>query len=164
MHGISKYKLIKIEDFDGTKAPIYTIEFEDGSTLFDNFIAENISSHRSEVLDIVDRIRSINAEVGLRAQYFKESEGAPGDGVCALYDKDESNLRLYCIKYGGVLLVLGSGGPKSKLIKALQEDKKLTEENYFMRQVSQDITQKMKDKDIKLLDSGFEGDLIFIVE
>lgn len=164
MHCISKYKLVKIKDFDGIKAPIYTIELEDGSTLFEKFVAENIESHHSEVLEILTRIKSINNDIGIRSHFFKENEGVLGDGVCALYDDEESNLRLYCIKYGSVLLVLGGGGIKSKLIRSLQEDDNLKEQNDYMRQVSQDITQKMKDRDIILLDSGFEGDLTFIMD
>lgn len=56
-----------------------------------------------------------------------------------------------------------AGGPKPKTIKALQEDEKLTEENYLMREVSQKIMDAMKERDIRWSADGMEliGDLNF---
>lgn len=79
--------------------------------------------------------------------FFKEKEGGPGDGVCALYD-EESKLRLYCIKYGTQLVVVGGGGPKPKTVRAFQEDEKLKEENYLLREISKQITEKIKTREI----------------
>ncbi|MBK6979124.1 MAG: hypothetical protein IPH28_20170 [Cytophagaceae bacterium] len=59
-----------------------------------------------------------------------------GDGVCALYDDPDRNLRLYCIRYGKQIVVLGGGGHKPKTIRALQEDEKLKQENYLIRNIS----------------------------
>jgi hypothetical protein len=110
----------------------------------------------------VGRLKTIGKETGAKQHFFKEKEGELGDGVCALYDEPQKDLRLYCIRYGKGLVVLGSGGYKSKDIKALQEDKKLTEENYFLRWLSKAITEKMKEREIGLTDDllDFEGELI----
>jgi hypothetical protein len=80
-----------------------------------------------------------------------------------LYDSPNSNLRLYCIRYGTQIVLLGNGGYKPKTIKSLQEDEKLTEENYLLRKLSKEITQKLKEKDITIINEGkdFEGDLTF---
>lgn len=72
-------------------------------------------------------------------------------------------MRLYCIRYGSQLIILGGGGPKPKDIRALQEDVKLTQENYFLRWLSDEITERIKNKDIKFTNDGldFVGDLKF---
>ena len=51
-------------------------------------------------------------------------------------------------------------------MKALQDSVKLTDENYFLREVSEHIRQKMKDKEIRFSDDelDFEGDLTFYTE
>jgi hypothetical protein len=73
----------------------------------------------------------------------------------------EYKLRLYCIRYGTQLVILGGGGHKN--VRALQDDKKLKDESYFLRELSQQITKKLRNKDIKFIDNGkdFEGDLEF---
>jgi hypothetical protein len=59
---------------------------------------------------------------GARATFFKEFEGSPGDGVCALYDMPGKQLRLYCIKFGMTAIILGGGGPKGKEVRSWQDD------------------------------------------
>ncbi len=68
--------------------------------------------------------------------------------VCALYDLPHSNLRLYCVRLGSSIIILGGGGPKSKNIRALQEDPKLTSENYLIRSISNMIHLQTKDREI----------------
>ena len=83
------------------------------------------------------------------------------DLVCALYDNPDRKLRLYCIRYGMSLIIVGGGGPKE--VRALQDDEKLTKENYTLRDVSDAILERMRDKDIKFSDDHqeLEGDLKF---
>jgi hypothetical protein len=111
----------------------------------------------------LSQLNSINNKTGARVGFFKEYEGKPGDGVCALYDRPNSKLRLYCIRYGMPLIVLGGGGEKPKNIKAFQENEKLTAENYLLRWLSEQITQRINDKDIQYTNDyqDFEGDLEF---
>ncbi|WP_396153351.1 hypothetical protein [Flavobacterium sp.] len=156
-------KLVKIDALSGNETSVYTLYIEDEKkTLFDLFLLENKNSHIEEVNDIVKRIQSIG-NVGAKEHFFKINEGNLGDGVCALYDSPNSNLRLYCIRYGTQIVLLGNGGYKPKTIKSLQEDEKLTEENYLLRKLSKEITQKLKEKDITIINEGkdFEGDLTF---
>jgi hypothetical protein len=158
------FEIVKLTDFSGEGATIYSVVLEnDEVTLLDHFIEENENHFPAEVKDIVKRIRTIGGTTGARSHFFKENEGIPGDGVCALYDHPDSNLRLYCIRYGSCAVILGGGGPKPKMIKALQEDEKLTEENYLMREVSQKIMDAMKERDIRWSADGMEliGDLNF---
>lgn len=160
-----RYKLVRISKLSGDEASIYTLvpESEDGNfqeSLFDTFVNENKDSHLSEIKNIVSRLRTIGNDTGARESFFKTKEGAPGDGVCALYDSPSKKLRLYCIRYGTELIVLGGGGPKN--VRTLQEDSKLKSENYFLRWLSDKITDCRNNGDLTFSSDfmDFEGDLI----
>lgn len=159
-----KFKILKINNLSGNKAGVYSVVLNgDEETLLNKFVCENEISFKSETKDILKRLYSIGHTTGARNQFFKEWEGKPGDGVCALYDNPDSNLRLYCICFGTQLIVVGSGGHKPKTIRALQEDVKLTEENSIIKEISQQITQRIKDKDIRFSPDylEFTGDITF---
>ena len=96
--------------------------------------------------------------------YFKLFEGKPGDGVAALYDKEEHKLRLYCIRYANTIIILGGGG--RKVTDAWQEDPELTDHVELMIRVSKEISERIRNKEIKFINNGhdFEGDLIFTNE
>ena len=143
------YEIVKLINLSGNKASVYAIKnLDTNETLFDQFIKNNISSSTSEIKDILIRLKTIGQKTGAREYFFKTKEGALADGVCALYDKPKSKLRLYCICYGMNLIILGDGGQKSKQIRAFQEDKKLTDANYFLRQLSKDIKSRTDNKEI----------------
>jgi len=159
-----KCKIVRINKLCGNGASIYSVAIDDDTkTLFDEFVEECSVSFKDETIDILKRLKSIGNITGARAQYFKMHEGVPGDGVCALYDKPKSNLRLYCIRFGSQLLLVGSGGHKPKSIRALQEDDKLTEENYLLRAISLEVTRRIKEKDIQYTNDDFDfiGELEF---
>lgn len=159
-----KYKLVKLTDLSGNEASVYSIYLEEeGRTLYDRFLIENLNSFKSEIIDINQRLKTIGNDVGARHNFFKHHEGVPGDGVCALYDNPDKILRLYCIRYGSVCVVLGGGGEKPQTIRRLQESSKLSEENNLMKKISKDIQQKMKEGEIRFSNDGidFEGDLTF---
>lgn len=158
------FELVKIDQLSGRKAGIYTILINGQTlTLFEKFIQENRNSFKSEISDIVQRLNVIAKKTGARESFFKTKEGHPGDGVCALYDQPKSKLRLYCIRYGQELILLGGGGPKPKTIRTLQENEKLTKENYLLREISKRIMEAIKDKDLQFSQDflDFEGNLRF---
>lgn len=159
-----KYKIIKINNISGKEASVYSIILNnEEETLLNKFVKENEISFKSETKDILKRLYSIGHTTGARIQFFKEWEGKPGDGVCALFDIPTSNLRLYCIYFGSQLIVVGSGGHKPKDIRTLQQDDKLKDENYLLREISVQITQRIKDKEISYTNDflNFEGNLEF---
>lgn len=158
------YKIVKLTNFCGKEASVYTIkDLDTNETLFERFVKDNISSFVSEINDILIRLKTIGQKSGAREQFFKHKEGIPGDGVCALFDIPGSKLRLYCIRYGMNLIILGGGGEKSKKIRALQEDELLTHANYFLRQLSKDIKSRTDSKEICFTNEGMdlEGNLKF---
>ncbi len=159
-----KYHLVKLEKISGYKASIYTVFIESANkTLFDLFISEHKISLKDEIKDIINRLKVIGQYTGAQEQFFKTKEGNPGDGVCALYDEPEKKLRLYCIRYGTLIVILGNGSVKPEGMKKFQESKTLTEANYFLRDLSSKISQRIKDKEIIFINDNmdFEGDLYF---
>lgn len=158
------YRLVKISKLSGSKASIYSVQQDNEVESFlDQFVIENKNLFIDEVKNILMRLKTIGHTTGARENFFKIFEGKVGDGVCALYDEPGSKLRLYCIRYGTQLLVVGNGGPKSKRISAFQEDDKLTEENYFLRWLSAEITNRIKEKEIIFINNhlDFSGNLEF---
>ncbi|MEK6476041.1 hypothetical protein WJR50_00860 [Catalinimonas sp. 4WD22] len=156
------YRIVELEDLSGDQATIYSIiESDNDDTAFEQFIAEHHTAYENEILDIVNRIDSIGKVVGARDHFFKHNEGKPGDLVCALYDKPGRHLRLYCIRFGSVAIILGGGGPKNT--RSWQEDEKLSQEVRKMMKVSEDIANRLRDGSLYWTEDGMEliGDLNF---
>ena len=157
-----KLKLKKIDSLSGQKTNIYSVVVDDDDkSLFEHFLEENSELYHEELLEILTRIKSISNREGAREHLFKKAEGKLGDGIEALYDESNRKLRLYCIRYGSVLLVLGGGGAKN--VRALQDDPKLKKENYLLRDISKLLSQAMKDGDLKWNGNftDFTGDFTF---
>jgi len=154
-----KYKLKKISKLSGNKATIYSVIIDDNDkSLYELFLAENITSHISEITFINKQLQIIGNKTGAREGFFKMYEGKYGDGVCALYDKPGYKLRLYCIRYGTQIIIVGGGGEKN--VRALQDDPKLKKENYILRDVSKLIAEKLNDEISFSIDGfEFEGNL-----
>ncbi len=157
-----KFRLEKINNLSGQKTNIYSIFVnDDDKSLFEHFLEENSELYHEELIEILTRIKSISNKEGAREHLFKKAEGKLGDGIEALYDESNRKLRLYCIRYGSVLLVLGGGAVKN--VRALQDDPKLKKENYLLRDISNFLSQAMKDGDLKWNNNftDFIGDFTF---
>jgi len=136
-----KHRLVKLSKFSGDKASIYAVlDMATGKTSFDDFVAHNKILFKDEIKDIALRLNIIGHKTGAREEFFTLNEGVPGDGVCALYDSPDKNLRLYCIRYGKRLIIIGVGGEKPKSMREFQESSTLTDENYFLRELSKLVT------------------------
>lgn len=158
------YEIIPLDEFSGKKATIYSALPEgDELTLFDKFVYEYNTKFPDEILSIADLLEDMGRKYGIRENLIKTKEGKPGDGVVALYDNPDKNLRLYGIRYGLTILVLGSGGEKSKEIMAWQEDDKLTKEAEIVIKISEEISQRIIDKEISFSEDGLQliGNLNF---
>jgi hypothetical protein len=152
-----RIQLVKIEQLSGKQASIYSVIYDnDQISLFDKFINENQNSFISELSSILVRLRVIGKKTGARESFFKLDEGDLGDGVSALYDDPKKNLRLYCIRYGASLIIIGGGGHKPKTVRALQNDPKLKAENLIMREVSKLIKDKMAEKSLYFSEDYYE--------
>ncbi len=144
-----KFEIVELLRLSGKKATVYSLIIDDNElTLFDKFIVENDEQFPNEIDSIFDTLDKIGKKYGNARQFFKENEGKLGNLVCALYDTPNSNLRLYCIRLGNAIIILGSGGHKSKTIRTLQEDDTLKKANYLLRTFSELLHQKILDGEI----------------
>lgn len=160
-----KYEIVKLTAFSGEMASIYSVRIEnEKDTLLDKFIASNEESFHSEVEEILQHIYQIGKKVGTQDKFFKINEGRPGDGVCALFDRHEKRLRLYCIRYKSVAIIIGGGGYKPFNVRAWQDDEKLKSEAELIIKIAKDINQRIKDDEIFLLENSLHSELPFIYE
>ena len=71
-------------------------------------------------------------------------------------------MRLYCIRFGSVLLVLGGGGYKDSSIRAWQDDEKLRKAAIRMEQISAIIAERIRNREILIgPDGSISGELVF---
>jgi hypothetical protein len=159
---IENFRIVKMSGLSGGAASIYSVYLDDSDkTAFEKFLAENVANHEEELISIISRLKSMGTVTGAREQYFKHNEGKPGDLVCALYDEPGRLLRLYCIRLGNALVILGGGGPKS--VRAWQDDPKLSREATKIIEISALIGERMQQREICLSQDGMEltGNLNF---
>ena len=158
------YQIIQLDEFAGTMARIYSIlpEGED-MTMLDKFVEEYSADYPDEILCILDLLEAMSYRFGVREHLVKLNEGSPGDGVVALFDNPDKKLRLYGIRYGNGIIILGGGGVKPKQIKAYQENSKLNEEVNIIKSIGKDIYQRILIEEINICTNGIEfiGNLIF---
>lgn len=157
------YEIVEIEELSGEMAGVYSIILEnDNLTLFDDFIANFQTNHKKEILNILSTLRGIGQKFGAREQFFKLHEGLPGDGVACLFDSPNKKLRLFCVRWGSDLILLGNGGLKTT--DSWQQDPSLEKHANTMIQVSKDITERLKTKEINFSANRtkFIGNLNFI--
>ena len=142
------YEIIELEGLSGSECTIYSI-VPAGSNLsiFREFIERNKTDFAKEVKDITERLTLIGKGTGARVGFFKEFEGRPGDGVCALFDLPGNHLRLYCIRFGMTVIILGGGGPKGKETRNWQDDPMLSEEVTKIMAYADDIGRRLVARD-----------------
>jgi len=145
------FVIVDLEEFSGSKAKIYSIMFDgDNQTLLDHFFEDN-KHYESDLIEIASKLVSMGNSTGCRIQYFKENEGAPGDGVVALrYNR----MRLYCLRFDNTCIFIGSGGYKSPLISAYQEDPSLNSKAQQMKAIAACINKAIIEKDLLIKEDG----------
>jgi hypothetical protein len=117
------YEIVDLQRFSGPGCTIYSVIPKGGTeTLFDEFLEEQSALHGVEVNELITRLLEIGKRHGMREHFYKPHEGRLGDNICALYIKPGGRLRLYFIKYGTDIILIGGGGYKHPRIRAWQED------------------------------------------
>ncbi len=158
------FRIVEIGELSGPACKIYSVAFDGdgGDTLFDEFLDRLDADFPEELDEVWAKLQFMGKEGGARIQFFRENEGEPGDGVVALLKESGYPLRLYAIRYGTALLILGSGGYKDPKITAWQEDNVLSRHALEMISISAKITERIKEKDITIASDGtLVGDLYF---
>lgn len=146
-----EFKIVRIDELSGSKAKIYSIQMEgDDMTLLDHFFEDN-KEHYEELVAIEEMLETMGTVTGCRSHFFKQYEGAPGDGVVALH---YNRLRLYCLRYDNTCIFVGSGGYKSPPIHAYQEDPILNAQAGQMRKIAACINKAIIDRDLTVKLNG----------
>lgn len=148
------YEIVELTVFSGSAAKVYSILPEgETTTLFEQFLVNHKSTYPAEIKDIVARLRIIGHTTGARESFFKHEGNRDfvrkyGQCIWALYDDEARNLRLYCIRFANVALILGGGGHKPKTDIKWQDNPILTEE-----------VEKIKAYAVKIFEQINLGDL-----
>ena len=141
-------EIVKIKQLSGKKTQIYSVILnQEDQSVFEQFLQNNYSEYPTEIEDIVSKLKIMATKTGAAEHFFKLNEGKPGDGVCALFDSPDKKLRIYCIRFANVAIIVGGGG--------YQESPALKKEAEMVIQISKIISKAIKNKDIHLNDNGF---------
>ena len=139
-----EYEIVELTDLGGVETRMYSVVPRDEKeNLFTQFVRRWNQVYPEEIKEILRRLAAMGSHTGAREGFFKHDEGKPGDGVCALYDRPNAHLRLYCVRYGAVTLILGSGGPKK--VRAWQDDPTLKLEAERMIGYARDINRRLRE-------------------
>lgn len=137
-------KLVRLKDFSGEACSIYSVLEDDGIPKYQKFLNELHSDYTEELININGRIKSIG-KYGALEDYFKLEEWKHDERICCLYDEPDSELRLFCVRFENEkIVVLGSGGPKPKSIRAWQDDLKLEREGNLIITISDILRKKIE--------------------
>lgn len=148
----------KIEFYQsGKKASLYTIKLNgETESEFDKFLSDSNLKNNKEFESFLIQINEILEKYGCQDRFFKLNESKLTDAVVALW---RGKIRLYCCRYPNIILIAGSGGIKNT--RTYQEDKKLNHCVQLMAEVSKRIDDRIKDREILIVDNKFVGNLIF---
>jgi len=149
------YEIVEMQQFSGSQSKVYSILPDDGTeqTLFEQFVDENVTEFRSEIKEILRRLKQIGHSTGARESFFKHEGdkafvGKYGRCVWALYDDEERKLRLYCVRFANVAIILGGGGYKDKAVIKWQDDEKLSQEVRKVMTYAECIFKQLEDRDL----------------
>lgn len=127
----------------------------------DSLVSETDAFFRKAMEDVPDAAETLALKMermihytGFQEQYFKTGEGSRGDAVCAL---SEGKLRLYCLRYGNIAVILGGGGVKQT--RTYQEDAVLHSKVKLMQALNRELDRLMKEGTVRMTEDGFTFDL-----
>lgn len=155
----SEFELIGGKAISGKRCRYYAVMLKNGENLFYQFLEQNQQKAGEEVKDLLMRLKEMASTFGAREDYFKMNYGKPGDGVCALPSK---KLRLICLRFSTVAVVLGGGALKNT--RAVQNEELLEPFRQFMVYLSAQIMQRIRTREIRLEGNQLIGNLKFYNE
>ena len=144
--------ITEMDSLSGDKAHIYSVILDDDEkTLLERFFNEN-AAYKNDLKKVLYKIHVMANDTGCRRDFFKEGEGALGDGMVAL--RGTGNLRLYGIYFHDALILLGSGGYKPPGIAAYQDYPPLNEKAQQMRDVAKEINRMISENTLTVKEDG----------
>ena len=144
-----KFKIVEIKQLSGEKAKIYSVLVEgDENSLLEQFFEENVG-YTNDLKWMATNLATMGHSYGCRISFFKENEGAPGDGVVA-YRRNK--LRLYCLRFDSACIFCGSGGVKTT--RTYQDDPILNSKVQQIKKIAASINKAIKEGDLTIHDDG----------
>ncbi|MCK5149278.1 hypothetical protein KAR48_21160 [bacterium] len=126
---------------------------------FEKFKTNPVIHEHKSTDELLVILKEMANKHGFQKRFFKMNESKLTDAVVALSRK---NLRLYCGRFGNILLILGNGGIKKT--QTYNQDALL---NAYVKEIafaSNRVEQRIKDKEIKYSGNLFKGNLEFTGE
>ena len=154
--------IIEKLDIPGEKCQILTIHYDcEELSEFDKFLADHEKEYHKKIGDIVTRFSLMKKRNGCPDVYFKDVS-TPYDNICRL--SRTGKLRLYCLRFGNVAIIIGGGGVKEKEKRTYQEVKELNKIVEDLKIIYSKIEEKIKNRELVISDEGIKGDLKFNIE
>jgi len=156
-----KFEIVELTELSGPFAKIYTIYIYDQEVyLFDQFLDEYSAGYSKEVNTIISKLSLMGSRFGSLDIFFRLNEGKFGDKVSALLKDRGFKLRLFCIRFENIAVILGNGGFKDT--QKWQQDTKLSQEARLMMKISQIIHDAIDNQELFISPEGeFSGKMIF---
>ncbi|MBX7044678.1 MAG: hypothetical protein K1X86_02480 [Ignavibacteria bacterium] len=151
----------KIEEYlKGNKSIFYSIKLKGEAKLeIDKFIEKFEISDSESIANIIDRIDIMADKTGCLDYYFKIKESSFYNNLCAL---SKGELRLYCLRYGNMGVILGGGGKKPAGITAYQDAPELYESVKLLENICKQIDDRIRDGEIIVGENSLLGNLNFL--
>lgn len=156
-----RISIIPFDEHD--KITFYSFVIDDNKSCEMELFIKGLSSvdrinDLTQIINLLDKI----SQNGSQERYFRY-EGKMSDNVCALPDHYliNSDCRLYCLRYGDAILILGNGGVKSTA--TYQEDGHLNECVETLQLIDKKINALIKSGGIKIENKTITGQLDFFI-
>lgn len=139
----------------GKRASVYTIKIDgEDTTELDKFLSKKEVQNEKDALDfIVNRLYNTIPNKSAQKRYFDLNEGKAIDAVAKL---KHAFLRCYCLRYGKLLVIAGSGGFKPEETRRRQDKKDLDQAVKVLQYVDRRIQDSIDDENFGFYDENGE--------
>jgi len=138
---------------------LYSLQFAgERETELEKFLHSELLREEKGFNEIVQRLSDMADSFGFREQFFEMKEGLRTDSVVALKN---GRIRLYCLRWSSILVIVGSGGIKTA--QTYQKDIALRNIVPELQELDKLISRRQRSGEIEIdHDTGeISGNLIF---
>lgn len=152
-----KFKIIPL--YSGKRAKTYTIHIAgDELNSYYKFVFALQNNYSLEILSLDEKIRNMCQHHGLDDNFFKR-ESPLSHNVFRV--TGTGNVRLYCIKFSKVAIIVSGGGIKKAGTIKLAENPNLLSEVKFLQQIEDQINSRIDSGEIQITNDEITGNLEF---
>ena len=138
---------------------LYSLRFDgEKETELAKFLQSELLREEKGFNGIVQRLLDMVDSFGFREQFFEMNEGSRTDSVVALKN---GRIRLYCLRWSSILVIVGSGGIKTA--QTYQKDITLKNIVPELQELEKLVSRRQRSGEIEI-DHGtgeMSGNLIF---